>query len=68
MATIASDLTSSTSSGFISGSGLAHANIIGFLAMDLTMSFVNTSLAERPKNTSAFFIASASVLNFVSLA
>ena len=64
-AIIASDLTSSIISGLISGSGLAHANIIGFFAMDFTMSLDTTSFADKPKNTSAFFIASFKVLNLV---
>ena len=65
---IASSLTSSINSGFISGSGFAHAKIIGFFAIDLTMSLETTSFADKPKKTSAFFIASLKVLNFVSTA
>ena len=65
---IASDLTSLINSGFISGSGFAQAKIIGFLAIDLTISFVTTSLADKPKKTSESFIASSNVLSLVSIA
>ena len=58
---MASSRTSATSSAVISGSGLAMAKMIGFGAIDLTMSLVTAPLAERPKNTSAPFSASASV-------
>ena len=65
---IASDLTSFISSGLISGSGLAQANIIGFFAIDFIISLETTSLADKPKNTSAFLIASFKVLNLVFIA
>jgi hypothetical protein len=39
-----------TSSGVISGSGLAMAKMIGFFAIDLTMSAVKAPFADRPKN------------------
>ena len=39
--------------GVISGSGLAMAKMIGFAAIDFTMSWVTAPLTERPKNTSA---------------
>ena len=58
---IASWRTSRAASGVISGLGLARAKMIGFLAMDLTMSGLTASLTESPKNTSAPFIASSSV-------
>ena len=58
---MASVRTAATSSGVISGSGLAMAKMIGFGAIDLTMSWVTAPLAERPKKTSAPFSASASV-------
>ena len=37
------------------------AKMIGFGAIDATMSLVTAPLADRPKNTSAPFMASASV-------
>ena len=58
---MASSRTSATSSAVISGSGLAMAKMIGFGAIEATMSLVTAPLAERPKNTSAPFSASASV-------
>ena len=58
---MASSRTAATSSTVISGSGLAMAKMIGFAAIDLTMSWVTAPLAERPKNTSAPTSASASV-------
>ena len=58
---MASSRTSATSSAVISGSGLAMAKMIGFAAIDVTMSLVTAPLADRPKNTSAPFMASASV-------
>ena len=61
---IASLRTSSTSSGVISGSGLASAKMIGFLAIDLTMARVTAPLTDRPRNTSAPFMASSSVRDF----
>ncbi len=57
---IASERTLATSSGRISGSGLAMAKMIGFLAMLLTMAGVSAPATESPKKTSAPCIASAS--------
>ena len=56
------------SSGVISGSGFAHANMIGFFAMVFTSSFFSAPLADNPRKTSAPFIASAKVLFLVSIA
>ena len=50
---MASLRTSATSSAVISGSGLAMAKMIGFAAIDFTMSFVTAPLTESPKKTSA---------------
>ena len=50
---MASLRTAATSSGVISGSGLAMAKMIGCGAIILTMSWVTAPLAESPKNTSA---------------
>ena len=61
MAIIASSLTAFTSSGRISGVGLARAKIKGCLAINLTISGFNTPPAESPKNTSALGIASSKV-------
>ena len=47
---------------------MAHANIIGLLDIDFTISCETTFLTDKPRNTSAPFIASESFLNFVSLA
>ena len=58
---IASVRISATSSGVISGSGLAMAKMIGFLAIDWIIAGVSAPLADRPKKTSAPSIASASV-------
>ncbi len=58
---MASSRTAWTSSGRISGSGLAIAKMIGFAAMERTMSWVTESLAERPRKMSAPSMASASV-------
>ncbi len=44
------------------------AKMIGFAAIDLTMSWVTAPLADRPKNTSAPSKASASVRALVSTA
>ena len=65
---MASSRTAATSSTVISGSGLAMAKMIGFAAIDFTMSGVTAPLAERPKNTSAPSIASASVRALVLIA
>ena len=45
---MASSRTSATSSAVISGSGLAMAKMIGFAAIEATMSLVTAPLAERP--------------------
>ena len=58
---MASVRISATSSGVISGSGLAMAKMIGFFAIDWTMAGVSAPLADRPKKTSAPSSASASV-------
>ena len=50
-----------TSSGVISGSGLAMAKMIGFGAIERIMASVKAPLAERPKTMSAPSMASASV-------
>jgi hypothetical protein len=57
-----------TSSGVISGSGLAMAKMIGFLAIEAIISLVRAPLAERPKMTSAPSMASASERALVSTA
>ena len=58
---MASVRISATSSGVISGSGLAMAKMIGFLAIDWIIASVSAPLADRPKTTSAPSMASASV-------
>ena len=58
---MASGRTSTTSSGVISGSGLAMAKMIGLSAIDFTIAWVTAPAAERPKKTSAPSSASASV-------
>ncbi len=58
---MASVRTCATSSGVISGSGLAMAKMIGLSAIDFTISLVIAPLTERPKKTSAPSTASASV-------
>ena len=45
---MASSRTSATSSQVISGSGLAMAKMIGFGAIDATISLVTAPLADRP--------------------
>ena len=50
---MASVRTAATSSDVISGSGLAMAKMIGFSAIDFTMSCVTAPFTERPKKTSA---------------
>ena len=47
--------------GVISGSGLAMAKMMGFGAMERTMSSVSAPLALSPKKMSAPSMASASV-------
>ena len=66
VATIASFLTSSTSSGVISGSGLAQAKIIGFSTYFLPF-FDKILLDDKPKKTSAPTITSSNLL-FVIIA
>ncbi len=58
---MASSRTSATSSGVISGSGLAMAKMMGFGAIPFTISLVTAPLTDRPKKTSAPSMASASV-------
>ena len=65
---MASPRTERTSSGVISGSGLAMAKMIGLAAIDWTISLVTAPLTDRPKNTSAPLIASASVRALVRTA
>ena len=65
---MASERTSATSSGVISGSGLAMAKMMGLSAIDFTISFVTVPAAERPKKASAPFRASARVRALVSTA
>ena len=65
---IASSRMRATSSGVISGSGLAIAKMIGFGAMERIMSSVKAPLADRPNTTSAPSSASASVRASVSAA
>src|SRR3989344_1417993 len=56
---MASDRTDLTSSGVISGSGLAMAKMIGLGAMEATISLVIAPLADRPRTTSAPTLAPA---------
>ena len=65
---IASSRISATFSGEISGSGLAMAKMIGFAAIERTISGVTASLTDRPKKMSAPLSASSSVRVLVSLA
>jgi len=65
---MASSRISATSSGVISGSGLAIAKMIGFGAIERTMSGVSAPLAETPKKMSAPFMASSSVRASVAVA
>ena len=65
---MASLRTAATSSGVISGSGLAMAKMIGLGAMEATISGVRAPFTERPKKTSAPFMASARVRASVSTA
>jgi len=58
---MASSRTARTSSGRISGVGLASAKISGRAAILRTISGLSTPPADRPKNTSAFSMTSASV-------
>ena len=65
---IASERTARTSSGVISGSGLAIAKMIGLSAIERTIGWSTAPLADRPKKASAPSIASARVRAFVSAA
>ena len=65
---MASERTCATSSTVISGSGLAIAKMIGFAAIDFTMSMVNAPFCDRPNATSAPSKACASVRALVSTA
>ena len=65
---MASERTSATSSGVISGSGLAIAKMMGLSAIDFTISLVTVPAAESPKKASAPISASASVRALVSTA
>ena len=65
---MASSRTAETSSGVHSGSGLAMAKMIGFGAIERTISGVSAPLAESPRKTSAPSSASASVRAGVSTA
>ncbi len=65
---MASLRTAATSSTVISGSGLAMAKMIGFSAIDFTMSWVIAPFTDSPKNTSAPASASARVRASVSTA
>jgi hypothetical protein len=57
---MASGRTSATSSGVISGSGLAMAKMMGLSAIDFTIACVTAPAAESPKKASAPSSASAS--------
>ena len=57
---MASSRTAFTSSGEISGLGLASAKITGLAAIFATMSFFSTPPADRPRKMSAPAIASIS--------
>ncbi len=61
VATIASLRTACTSSGRISGVGLASAKMTGLARIVATISGLSTPAAERPRKMSAPFITSASV-------
>ncbi len=65
---IASERTARTSSGVISGSGLAMAKMIGLSAIARTIARSTAPLADSPKNTSAPSIASARLRALVSTA
>ncbi len=58
---IASSRTAFTSSGRISGIGLASARISGLAAIFATISPLSTPPADRPRNTSAPSMISASL-------
>ena len=61
VATMASGRTALTSSGMISGVGLASAKMIGFGPIVATIAAVRTLGADRPRKMSAPTIASARV-------
>ena len=65
---IASSRTDLTSSGVISGVGLASARISGLAAIFATIAGLTTPPAERPRNTSASAMMSDSVRASVCLA
>jgi hypothetical protein len=65
---IASSRTALTSSGMISGVGFASAKISGFGPIALTISGFSTPPADRPRNTSAPTITSASLRSSVTCA
>ena len=52
----------------ISGFGFANPNTIGFTFIDRTISLLNTFAIDSPRNTSASFTASASVVMVLSVA
>jgi len=68
VATMASGDAASTSSGMISGTGLAMAKTTGRSFMEATISRSTMSPTERPTKTSAPSMASARVLSSVSRA
>ena len=65
---MASERTLITSSGVISGSGLAMAKMMGRGPMEATISLVRAPLADSPSTTSAPTMASARVRCGVSVA
>ncbi len=65
---IASERTAATSSGVISGSGLAIAKMIGLAAIDAIISGLTAPFWLRPRNRSAPTIASARVRASVTAA
>ena len=65
---MASSRIAATSSGVISGSGLAMAKMIGLAAIEAIISGVKAPLTDSPNSTSAPAIASASVRASVSVA
>ena len=68
MAIIASERVALTSSGKISGIGLAKAKTNGFSAILLIIAGFTTPGPDKPRKISAPFITSESVVNFVLLA
>ena len=65
---MASGRTSLIASGMISGSGFAMAKMIGFSAIEATIFLSTASFTDRPKKTSAPFIASARLRCLVATA